>query len=66
MIVLKRKQNIWLALLLLVLASNFMLYHSGLGSSILPLKTNGVVMGSLFDFVVVMPVLYMLYKGNSP
>ncbi|MEA0554717.1 beta-carotene 15,15'-monooxygenase [Lysinibacillus irui] len=64
MIVLKRKQNIWLALLLLVLASNFTLYHSGLGSSILPLKTNGVVMGSLFDFVVVMPVLYMLYKGK--
>ncbi len=62
--IVKRKQNIWLAFLLVVLASNYTLYNTGVGSSILPLETKGVVMGSLIDFVVVMPVLLMLYKGK--
>lgn len=64
MMVLKSKQNIWLALLLVVLASNYTLYNTGFGTSILPIETNGVVMGSLIDFIVVIPVLYMLYKGE--
>ncbi len=62
--VLESKQNIWLGLLLIVLASNYTLYNTGLGVSILPIETNGVVMGSLIDFIVVMPVLWMLYKGR--
>jgi len=64
MIALKKKQNIWLAFLFMVLVSNYMLYNTGLGSSILPIETNGVVLGSLIDLVVIVPVLWMLYKGK--
>jgi len=62
--VLRKKQNIWLALLFIVLVSNYTLYNSGLGSVILPIETNGVVLGSLIDLVVVIPILWMLYKGK--
>ncbi|MGE7949301.1 beta-carotene 15,15'-monooxygenase [Lysinibacillus sp. NPDC093688] len=62
MIALKNKQNIWLAFLLIVLASNYTIYNTGLGASILPPETNGVVMGSLIDFVLIMPALFLLYK----
>ena len=58
MIALKKKQNVWLAFLLVVLASNYTLYNTGLGLSILPAETKGVVIGSLIDFVVVMPILF--------
>lgn len=64
MVALKKKQNIWLAFLLLVLAGNYTLYNTGLGVSILPTETNGVVIGSLIDFVLVIPVLFLLYKGK--
>ncbi|QPA57347.1 hypothetical protein [Lysinibacillus sphaericus] len=64
MMVLRKKQNIWLALLFIVLVSNYTLYNSGLGSVILPIETNGVVLGSLIDLVVVIPILWMLYKGK--
>ncbi|EON72033.1 hypothetical protein [Lysinibacillus sphaericus] len=59
---LKKRQNIWLAFLLVVLASNYTLYNTGLGMSILPAESNGVVIGSLIDFLIVIPVLFMLYK----
>ena len=62
MVALKKKQNVWLAFLLLVLASNYTLYNTGMGLSILKGESQGVVVGSLIDFVVVMPVLFMLYK----
>ncbi|MFJ7735561.1 beta-carotene 15,15'-monooxygenase [Lysinibacillus sp. NPDC097287] len=62
MVTLKKKQNVWLAFLLLVLAGNYMLYNTSLGLSILKGESQGVVVGSLIDFVVVMPVLFMLYK----
>lgn len=64
MIALKKKQNVWLAFLLVVLASNYTLYNTGLGLSILPAESKGVVIGSLIDFVIVMPILFMLYKGK--
>lgn len=62
MVVLKKKENIWLAFLLVVLASNYMLYHTNFGVSLIQKEAQGVVVGSLIDFVIVMPVLCMLYK----
>lgn len=62
MMVLKKKQNIWMAFLAIVLISNYSLYNTGFGMSILPADTAGVVFGSLLDFIVVIPVLFMLYK----
>lgn len=57
-----QKQHIWLALLFVVFISNYALYNTGLGLSILPVETTGVVLGSLIDLIVVMPLLLMLYK----
>lgn len=62
MIALNKRQNRWLAFLLVVLASNYTLYNTGIGLSILPAESKGVVIGSLIDFLIVMPVLFMLYK----
>lgn len=62
MVALKNKKNIWLAFLLVVLASNYTLYNTGVGLSVIQGESQGVVVGSLIDFVVVMPVLFMLYK----
>ncbi|WP_025116114.1 hypothetical protein [Lysinibacillus fusiformis] len=62
--VIRKKQNIWLAFLFIVLVSNYTLYNTGFGSSILPIETNGVVLGSLIDLIVIIPVLWMLYKGK--
>ena len=62
MVALKKKKNVWLAFLLLVVASNYMLYNTGFGLSVIKGESQGVVIGSLIDFVVVMPVLFMLYK----
>lgn len=57
-----QKQHIWLTLLLVVFISNYALYNTGLGLSILPVESAGVVLGSLIDLIVVMPLLFMLYK----
>ncbi|MEG0259703.1 MAG: beta-carotene 15,15'-monooxygenase [Lysinibacillus sp.] len=57
-----KSKNVWLALLMLVLASNYMIYNTALGVKILPAETTAVVLGSLLDLVVIMPVLFMLYK----
>lgn len=58
----KTRINFWLVLLLLVLVSNWMLYKTHLGSMILTEETNPVVIGSLLDFIVIAPILFMLYK----
>lgn len=58
----KTRVNLWLALLLLVLVSNWVLYKTNLGSMILTEETNPVVIGSLLDFIVIAPILFMLYK----
>lgn len=54
--------KIWLILLFLVLTSNFVLYNTSFGVSILPDEPRGVVIGSLFDLIFISPLLYMLYK----
>lgn len=53
---------IWPTLFLLVLASNFALYRSSLGISILPANTNPVVLGSLIDLTIVAPVLFLAWQ----
>lgn len=59
---LKNGSKIWLLLLGLVLCSNFVLYHTNLGLSLLPEDPQYVVIGTLFDLVITIPVLFMLYK----
>lgn len=62
MTVSKSKINLWLVLLILVLTSNLLLYQTQLGELVLPENTNPVVLGSLFDFLITAPILFMLYK----
>lgn len=63
-IVLKKSlvQFVWPFLLLLVLASNYTLYHSSLGISLMPENTKGIVIGSLIDLTIVVPTLYLVWK----
>ncbi len=53
---------IWLLLFLLVLTSNFALYRTSLGISILPADTQPVVLGSLIDLTIVAPVLFLAWQ----
>lgn len=58
----KTRINLWLVLLLLVMVSNWTLYKTEFGAMILTEETNPVVIGSLLDFIVIAPILFMLYK----
>ncbi|PHA01855.1 beta-carotene 15,15'-monooxygenase [Bacillus pseudomycoides] len=62
MYVIKRGKYIWLLLFFAILCSNYLLYHTHIGNNLLPLETNGVVLGSLFDLVIMLPLLIMLYS----
>lgn len=55
------RKNVWLfSFLLLVLASNIMLYRSPLTPIMLSEETKGAVIGSLIDFAIVMPILVLI------
>lgn len=64
MYVIERGKYVWLLLLVLVLCSNVLLYHTSIGYSLLPPKPNGVVAGSLLDLVIIGPLFYMLYRNK--
>ncbi|HWK23906.1 MAG TPA: beta-carotene 15,15'-monooxygenase [Ureibacillus sp.] len=61
----KSRQMSLLFLLLLVLGSNFVLYNTEFGLSVLEGADNGVVIGSLFDFVIIAPLLFLGYKKEK-
>jgi len=56
----EKGRPIWLGMLLLVLAGNVMLYQTQLGMSIIPDETKGVVLGSLIDLIIMLPLFFML------
>jgi hypothetical protein len=58
------QQNLSLILLVLVLSSNAMLYHTAFGTSILPENANGVVIGSMIDLALISPVLFLAWKKS--
>lgn len=62
MIWIEKGKPIWLVLLLLVVGSNMALYQTALGTSIMPAEARYVVLGSLFDLLLVAPILWMLYR----
>ena len=61
MLIIERGKYIWLALLLLLLASNVALYNTGLSEVLQIEQAPEVVIGSLLDLIVVMPILALLY-----
>ncbi|WP_431030175.1 beta-carotene 15,15'-monooxygenase [Lysinibacillus sp. LZ02] len=58
--VIEKGRPLWLVMLLLLLISNTMLYRTQFGANILPVETNGVVLGSLIDFMIMLPLFVML------
>ncbi|MFC7684694.1 beta-carotene 15,15'-monooxygenase [Ureibacillus sp. GCM10028918] len=61
----KSRQTIWLMLLLFVLGSNMILYHTDIGERVLQGATNGVVIGSLIDIVIIAPLLFLLWRKQK-
>lgn len=62
----KSKQHIWWLFLLLVLGSNMALYRTDFGVSILEqFDYSGAVLGSLFDLVIVSPILIFVWKKQK-
>lgn len=61
--VLKRMihRNSLFVLLLLVLATNFTLYHTSFGNTILPKNTIYIVLGSMIDLTLVVPILFITW-----
>ncbi|MEQ7805484.1 beta-carotene 15,15'-monooxygenase [Priestia megaterium] len=51
-----------LFLLLLVISSNYVLYHSSFGLQSLPADFNGVVVGSILDLSLVAPLLFLAWQ----
>ncbi|MGG0463807.1 beta-carotene 15,15'-monooxygenase [Priestia aryabhattai] len=51
-----------LFLLLLVISSNYVLYHSSFGLQPLPADLNGVVVGSILDLSLVAPLLFLAWQ----
>lgn len=45
-----------------ILLSNWMLYQTSFGNQILPAETQGVVLGSVLDFLLFLPLSVMLYR----
>ena len=64
MFIIEKGRPVWLTLFILVILSNFMLYNTSFGTAILPGDTKGVVLGSLLDLVIVLPLLYMLLQRS--
>ncbi|MEI2357920.1 beta-carotene 15,15'-monooxygenase [Mesobacillus zeae] len=60
--IIQKGKNIWLLMFGLVLLSNLALYHTAFGKSVVLTEPNAVVLGSLFDLILVLPVLFMMYK----
>jgi hypothetical protein len=62
MYVIERLKPLWALLILFLFISNFMLYQTSTGATILPEETQYVVLGSMLDFILVLPLLIMLYR----
>lgn len=60
-----KKRYIWLSLLVLVLCSNFLIYRSPLSIMVLPEEMGWVILGTLMDLAIVVPLLMaVIYKKN--
>ncbi|MGE7879721.1 beta-carotene 15,15'-monooxygenase [Peribacillus muralis] len=62
MVLIEKGKTVWILMLGLILCGNFVIYNTNVGNGILPADTNGVVLGSLLDLVILLPILFMLYQ----
>lgn len=65
-LVIQRKQYIWLALLMLVVGTNYAVYNTALFDTFGVAQSETVVLGSLLDLLIVSPILVLLFiRGFS-
>lgn len=64
MFAVKRLRPLWLLLTCGILVSNWMLYQTSFGNNILPVETQAVVLGSVLDFMLFLPLSIMLYRQH--
>ncbi|WP_318503207.1 beta-carotene 15,15'-monooxygenase [Bacillus sp. T3] len=57
-------QNSLLFLLLIVLGTNFSLYHTSFGVNFLADNPNGAVVGSILDLALIAPILYIAWQRH--
>lgn len=62
MLIIEKLKPIWLILIFGIIISNFMLYQTTMGATILPEQSQYVVLGSLIDFTILLPLSIMLYR----
>ncbi len=58
MYIIQQGKYFWLLMIVLILSSNYMLYQTSIGATILPPEANLVVLGSLIDLVIMGPVFF--------
>ncbi|MCW1929217.1 beta-carotene 15,15'-monooxygenase [Bhargavaea beijingensis] len=63
-VVRKSANPIWLILLLLVLGSNLLLYRTEFGGDLLSGASESVVLGSLIDLAIVVPLLFLAWRRS--
>lgn len=66
MLSIQKLKPLWLFLILGILISNYTLYNTSFGEQILPEPSQSqyVVLGSLLDFIVLLPLSIMLYRNQ--
>ncbi len=64
MIWIEKAKPMWLFMLVLIICSNFMVYQTSVGSKILPEDTQSIVLGSMLDFIILLPLFIMLYRDK--
>lgn len=64
MLIIEKLKPIWLILIFGIIISNFMLYQTTIGAAILPEQSQYVVLGSMLDMIIVLPLAIMLYRNN--
>jgi len=64
--IIKKVKPLWILLAFLVLLSNYILYRSTFGKSILPDETTGIILGSFFDLIIMAPLfIWFTLKEKS-
>jgi hypothetical protein len=66
MVLIEKGKPLWITFALLILSSNFFLYNSAVGMKILSAEPNGVVLGSILDFLITAPLfIWLTLKRKS-
>ncbi|MUV36454.1 hypothetical protein JNUCC1_00256 [Lentibacillus sp. JNUCC-1] len=58
----KSLHHIWLIFIFLVVAVNLSLYHTAIGRDVLTETSNRIVIGSIIDLALVLPVLFCVWR----